>query len=47
VAQPLDLLVDRRVLLDVGVGLRDVGVRLLVEFVAYVVFFRFVRNQLA
>ena len=33
-AEPLDLLVDRAVLLDVGVGLRDVGLGLVVVVVA-------------
>jgi len=33
VSEPLDLLVDRRVLLDVGVGLRDVGLGLVVVVV--------------
>ena len=34
VPQPLDLVVDRGVLLDVGVGLRDVGLGLVVVVVA-------------
>ena len=45
VPQPLDLLVDRRVLLDVGVGLRDVGLGLVVVVVADEIFDRVVRHQ--
>ena len=47
VPQPLDLLVDRGVLLDVGVGLRDVRLGLVVVVVADEVFDRVVRQQLA
>ena len=35
VPQPLDLLVDRGILLDVGIGLRDVGLGLVVVVVAH------------
>ena len=47
VPQPLDLLVDRGVLLDVGVGLRDVGLGLVVVVVADEVLDGVVRQQLA
>ena len=47
VPQPLDLLVDRGVLLDVGVGLRDVGLGLVVVVVGDEVLDRVVRQQLA
>ena len=47
VAQPLDLLVDRGVLLDVGVGLRDVGLGLVVVVVGDEVLDRVVGEQLA
>ena len=47
VAQPLDLLVDRGVLLDVGVGLGDVGLGLVVVVVGDEVLDRVVREQLA
>ncbi len=47
VPQPLDLLVDRGVLLDVGVGLRDVGLGLVVVVVADEVLDRVVGQQLA
>ena len=47
VAESLDLGVDRRVLLDEGVGLRDVGLRLVVVVVAHEVLDRVVRHQLA
>ena len=46
VAQPLDLLVDRAVLLDVGVGLRDVGLGLVVVVVGDEVLDRVAREQL-
>ena len=45
-AQPLDLLVDRRILLDVGVGARDVGLRLVVIEVADEILDRVVREEL-
>ena len=47
VAQPLDLVVDRGVLLDVGVGLRDVGLGLVVVVVGDEVLDGVVRQQLA
>ena len=47
VPQPLDLVVDRGVLLDVGVGLRDVGLGLEVVVVADEVLDGVVRQQLA
>ena len=47
VPQPLDLLVDRGVLLDVGVGLRDVRLGLVVVVVGDEVLDRVVRQQLA
>ena len=47
VAQPLDLLVDRGVLLDVGVRLRDVRLGLVVVVVGDEVLDRVVRQQLA
>ena len=47
VPQPLDLVVDRGVLLDVGVGLRDVGLGLVVVVVRDEVLDRVVRQQLA
>ena len=47
VTQPLDLVVDRRILLDVGIGLRDVGLRLVVVVVRDEVLDRVVRQQLA
>ena len=47
VPQPLDLLVDRGVLLDVGVGLGDVGLGLVVVVVGDEVLDRVVREQLA
>ena len=47
VPQPLDLLVDRGVLLDVGVGLRDVGLGLVVVVVGDEVLDRVVGEQLA
>ena len=47
VAQPLDLLVDRGVLLDVGVGLGDVGLGLVVVVVGDEVLDRVVGEQLA
>ena len=47
VPQPLHLLVDRGVLLDVGVGLRDVRLGLVVVVVGDEVFDRVVRQQLA
>ncbi|MEY9489336.1 hypothetical protein RKD26_005130 [Streptomyces calvus] len=47
VAQPLDLLVDRGVLLDVGVRLRDVRLGLVVVVVRDEVLDRVVRQQLA
>lgn len=47
VAQPLDLLVDRGVLLDVGVRLRDVRLGLVVVVVRDEVFDRVVRQELA
>ena len=45
--EPLDLLVDRGVLLDVGVGLRDVGLGLVVVVVRDEVLHRVVWEQLA
>ena len=45
--QPLDLVVDRGVLLDVGVGLRDVGLGLVVVVVADEVLDGIVRQHLA
>ena len=45
VAEPLDLVVDRRVLLDVGVRLRDVGLGLVVVVVRDEVLDRVVRQQ--
>ncbi len=45
-AQPLDLLVDRRVLLDVGVGLGDIGLWLVVVVVRHEVLDGIVRQQL-
>ena len=47
VPQPLDLVVDRGVLLDVGVGLRDVGLGLVVVVVGDEVLDGVVRQQLA
>ena len=47
VPQPLDLLVDRGVLLDVGVGLRDVRLGLVVVVVGDEVLDRVVGEQLA
>ena len=47
VPQPLDLLVDRGVLLDVGVGLRDVRLGLVVVVVGDEVLDGVVRQQLA
>ena len=47
VPQPLDLVVDRRVLLDVGVRLRDVRLGLVVVVVGDEVLDRVVRQQLA
>ena len=47
VAQPLDLLVDRGVLLDVGVGLGDVGLGLVVVVVGDEVLDRVVGEELA
>lgn len=47
VAQPLDLVVDRRVLLDVGVRLRDVRLGLVVVVVRHEVLDGVVRQQLA
>ena len=47
VPQPLDLVVDRRVLLDVGVRLRDVRLGLVVVVVGDEVLHRVVRQQLA
>ena len=47
VPQPLDLVVDRRVFLDVGIGLRDVGLGLVVVVVAHEVLDRVVRQHLA
>ena len=47
VPQPLDLLVDRGVLLDVGVGLRDVGLGLVVVVVRHEVLDRVVGEELA
>ncbi len=47
VAQPLDLVVDRAVLLDVGVGLRDVGLGLVVVVVGDEVLDGVVGQQLA
>ena len=47
VPQPLDLLVDRGVLLDVGVGLRDVRLGLVVVVVGDEVLDRVVREELA
>ena len=47
VPQPLDLVVDRGVLLDVGVGLRDVGLGLVVVVVGDEVLDRVVGQQLA
>ena len=47
VPEPLDLLVDRGVLLDVGVGLRDVGLGLVVVVVRDEVLHRVVWQQLA
>ena len=46
VPQPLDLVVDRRVLLDVGVRLRDVRLRLVVVVVGHEVLDRVVREEL-
>ena len=47
VPQPLDLVVDRGVLLDVGVGLRDVRLWLVVVVVGDEVLHRVVRHHLA
>ena len=47
VAEPLDLVVDRRVLLDVGVRGRDVGLGLVVVVVAHEVLDGVVREDLA
>ncbi len=47
VPEALDLVVDRRVLLDVGVGLRDVGLRLVVVVVRHEVLDRVVRQKLS
>ncbi len=47
VPQPFDLVVHRRVLLDVGVGLRDVGLGLVVVVVAHEVLDRVLREHLA
>ena len=45
--KPLDLLVDRRVLLDVGITLRDVGLWLVVVVIRNEVLHRVVRQKLA
>jgi hypothetical protein len=45
VSQPLDLVVDRRVLLDIGVGRRDVGLGLVVVVIADEVLDRVVRKE--
>jgi hypothetical protein len=47
VTQPLDLLVDRGVLLYIGIGLRDVRLGLVVVVVGDEVFDRVVGQQLA
>ena len=47
VAQPVDVVVDRRVLLDVEVGLRDVGLGLVVVVVGDEVLDRVLREELA
>ena len=47
VAQPVDVVVDRRVLLDVEVGLRDVRLGLVVVVVGDEVLDRVVREELA
>jgi hypothetical protein len=47
VAHPVDLLVDRGVLLDVGVGARDVGLGLVVVVVGDEVLDRVVGEELA
>ena len=47
VPEPLDLVVHRRVLLDVGVGLRDVGLGLVVVVVAHEVLDRVLGEDLA
>ena len=43
--QPLDLVVDRRILLDVGVAARDVGLRLIVIEVGDEILHRVVREE--
>ena len=45
VAHPVDLLVDARGLLDIGVGARDVGFRLVVVVVADEILDRVVREE--
>ena len=45
VAHPVDLLVDLRFLLDIGVGARDVGLRLVVVVVGDEVFDRVLRKE--
>ena len=42
---PVDLVVDRRLLLDIGIGGRDVGLRLVVVVVADEVLHRVVRKE--
>ena len=44
--EPLDLFVNRRILLDVGVGARDVGLRLVIIEVADEIFDRVARKEL-
>ena len=44
--QPFDLLVDRRILFDVGVGTRDVGLRLIIIEVADEIFDRVTWEEL-
>jgi hypothetical protein len=44
--ESLDLFVDRRILLDVGVGTRDVGFRLIIIEVADEIFHRVPREEL-
>ena len=44
--EPLDLLVDRRILLDVGVGARDVGLGLVVIEIADEIFDRVVAGRI-
>ena len=45
-AEPVDFLVHRRVLLDVGIGVGDVGLRLIIIVIRYEVFHGVLREEL-